>query len=331
MISGKNASGKTNLLEAIYFFSTLRSFRTLYRKEILQEGEEASQLNGCFGGAAAGMRLDIRLSHASRKIMKDDKELSNISDHFYNLPMVLFHPANLALVQGGPRERRRYMDRALYQADRSYPALLGDYNRALLNRNRLLKTRPNDLSLLAPYDIQLADLGSRIVSARMRFITKAGAVFSNALSDIGDGIRGEMVYRPNIFGEEGSFLDSLVSCRKRDIDRGFTGKGPHADDLEIRISGRSAKRFASQGQQRMSVLSMKIAEVLTLSEVTNRIPILLLDDISSELDRDRNQALFAFLNDVGGQVFITTTHLDHVRLSDQRTDFLIEGGIVTAA
>ena len=328
VISGRNGSGKTNLLEAIYFFSTLRSFRTVFRKEILQEGIDEARLRGIFQGAAAGMTLDIFLTKTHRKIIKDQKELSSLADHFYNLPMVLFHPANMSLVQGGPKERRRFMDRALFQADLGYPLLLGDYNRALSSRNALLKSRPSDASILSPYDQALSRLGSRIVTARQKFIQKAGQLFSDAMQRIGDGINGEIRYVPDVSDDESSYLRLLEKVRCRDMNRGFTNRGPHADDLEILISEKMARRYASQGQQRMAVLSMKIAEVMTLSEVTNRIPILLLDDLSSELDRERNHSFFSFLDEVGGQVFITTTHLDHVLLSDQRTDFVIDSGKV---
>jgi DNA replication and repair protein RecF len=327
VISGNNGAGKTNLLESIYLFSTLRSFRTVYRKELLLDGSGEARLRGRFGGAAAGLSLDVHLTTTSRTIKKDDKEISSLSDHFYLLPMVLFHPANMALVQGGPKERRRYMDRALFQADRAYPTLLSDYNRALLSRNRLVKSKASD-QLIAPYDVQLARIGAQIVASREAFIRKAGDIFEETLQRIGRGISGTMTYIPDISGDSDDLLEALLGSRKRDLDRGFTSRGPHADDLSIEIGHRAAKRFASQGQQRMAVLSMKISEAIALSDVTSRIPILLLDDISSELDRERNEALFAFLKDVGGQVFITTTHLDHVRLSDERKDFLIEHGEV---
>ena len=326
VISGKNGSGKTNFLEAVYFFSTLRSFRTVFRKEIVGDGCEHAVLKGLFGGAAAGLKLDIELGIDLRKIKKNDKELSAVDDHFSLLPMVLFHPANMSLLQGGPKDRRRYMDRALFQAERRYPSLLSDYNRVLLSRNRLLKNRCTDKSLLHPFDVQLASLGSNIVSSRRSFIEKAGPIFREAINEIGQGIEGDMFYRPDTEGDVDVFLSVFEKSFKRDSDRGFSSRGPHADELEIFVNGRPAKKFSSQGQQRMAVLSLKVAEVMTLSNVTHRIPILLLDDISSELDRDRNRALFTFLNGVGGQVFITTTHVDHVLLSDSRKDFKIDGG-----
>jgi DNA replication and repair protein RecF len=329
VISGENGSGKTNLLESIYFFSILRSFRTLFRNEIPQEGFQESSFKALFGGAVAGLSMDVLLNATGRHIRIDGKELSSINDHFSLLPMVLFHPANMVLLQGGPKERRRYMDRALFQSVRSYPSILSDYNRALMSRNRLLKDRSVSRSLLSPFDVQLASLGSAIVNARSDFVDRARPIFSNAVDLIGQGVTGEMSYRPNLIGDETVFLSCFEQTVNRDMERGFTSRGPHSDDLTVTINCKSARRYASQGQQRIAVLSLKIAEVVTLSEVTGKIPILILDDISSELDRERNRALFSFLSDVGGQVFITTTHLDHVLLSDERKDFFISKGEIS--
>jgi DNA replication and repair protein RecF len=129
-------------------------------------------------------------------------------------------------------------------------------------------------------------------------------------------------------GGKEEILAALDGSFERDRQRGYTGKGPHADDLEVTVSERPARRFGSQGQQRIAVLAMKIAETMALQEVTGRVPVLLLDDISSELDRERNRELFGFLRQVGGQVFITTTHLDHVLLEEDRKDFEIQEGVL---
>lgn len=327
VISGKNGSGKTNLLEAIYFFSALRSFRTVSRQELIQKDAENARLKGVFKGAAAGMEADIELSPKARKIRKGGKEVTSIAAHFSELPMVLFHPANMALIQGGPKERRRFMDRALFQADNRYPVLSGDYQRALQSRNQLLKSGQGaHPAVLGPYDKQLATLGAQMVKARHQFIAAASSVFEKAFESISLGLGGSIAYKPDVKGEEEEMLRALNEAFERDSRRGYTSKGPHADDLEVIINGMPAKRFASQGQQRLAVLSLKIAETVALQASTERIPIMLLDDISSELDRDRNRELFGFLRRVGGQVFITTTHLDHVLIDSDRSDFEIRNG-----
>ena len=328
VISGNNGTGKTNLLEAIYFFSALRSFRTTVRRELIGSGVEKAAIEGVFGGAARGLVCEIEVSVTGRRIHVDRKEISDVQQHFSRLPMVLFHPADLVLVQGAPKERRRFMDRALFQANPAYPGWISDYNRALLSRNRMLKDRPRSIETLQPFDVQLARLGARICEARRRFLDTARPLFADAADRIGKGVSANLTYRPNVDGEESDFEQVLRSTFSQDRDRGFTSRGPHSDDVEITVKELSAKRFASQGQQRMAVLALKIAEVNALSSACRRTPVLLLDDISSELDRERNRALFSFLQQTAGQVFITTTHLDHVLLDSDRVDFAIEAGAV---
>jgi DNA replication and repair protein RecF len=326
IISGNNGAGKTNVLEAVYFFSTLRSFRTAIRRELVLTGNREASVSGLFGGAVHHLCLDIFISETNRRVLKDHKELREIGHHFSELPMVLFHPADVVLIHGGPKERRRFMDRALFQADPSYPGCLVDYNRALQNRNLMLKGSPPKLDSLTPFDVQLARLGSFIVRSRRRFLDSVRPFFEEAAFRIGKGMLSTFTYRPDVDGDETSFQKALAESFHRDRDRGFTSRGPHADDVDIHVQNLPAKRFASQGQQRMAVLSLKIAEAKALSISCGRIPIMLLDDISSELDRERNRELFLFLQQLGGQVFITTTHLDHVLLESDRLDFSIEGG-----
>ncbi len=329
VISGNNGSGKTNLLESIYFFSALRSFRTTVRRELICQGAASSRIRGVFGGAARGLDCDIDISAVARRILKNQKELSEVGRHFSELPMVLFHPANMILVQGGPKERRRFLDRALFQAEVSYPTRMSDYNRALLSRNRLLKDRPRSVEALKPFDRQLAAVGGLIVEARRRFIDAVSPVFVEASERIGKGIAASLTYRPDVAEGDTALEKALELSFSKDRDRGFTSRGPHADDIDIEIRDLSAKRFGSQGQQRAAVLSLKIAEARALTEACGKTPILLLDDISSELDRERNRALFAYLQEAVGQVIITTTHLDHVLLETDRTDFSIDRGVVS--
>ncbi len=330
IISGPNGSGKTNLLEAIYFFGALRSFRTAYRSDIIRQGSALAKLNGQFSGAASGLECDIELGARVRKIRAGRKEVTSTSSHFSELPMVLFHPANMSLVQGGPQERRRFLDRALYQAQPGYPALRSDYGKALQSRNRLLKQPRVPRCLLAPFDEQLASLGARMVTYRSDFMAQTAPRFEEAFHRTSKGLSSKIQYEPDVAGDKGEILKALDDSFATDDRRGFTSRGPHADEVNIEVNGRPAKRFASQGQQRMAVLSLKIAETQALQEATDRVPILLMDDISSELDRVRNRELFEFLRTVGGQVFITTTHLDHVLIEADRQDFSVENGVVVA-
>ncbi len=326
IVSGRNGMGKTNLLEAIYLFGALRSFRTSTRGDLILHGTEETRLRAVFLGAPAGLRCEISLGHDSRKVRADGKPISIKGGHFRSLPMVLFHPATMSLVQGGPKERRLFLDRALFQAEPNYPSLHRDYLRALASRNRLLKQRPVDRRALSPYNLQLAELGTGIIKAREQFLEALAPLFEDAFSTISLGSKAKITYQPKVQGEKEHIVKALEESISLDQARGYTSLGPHGDDIQIEIGQRAARKFASQGQQRMIALSLKVAETHALTKATERIPILLLDDVSSELDREKNRQLFDFLAGVGGQVFITTTHLDHILLDEDRADFEIENG-----
>ncbi|MCP4604969.1 MAG: DNA replication/repair protein RecF [Proteobacteria bacterium] len=328
IVSGCNGMGKTNLLEAIYLLGALRSFRTTVRKDLIRYDAEEAYIKGVFAGAAAGLCCEISIERQKRRVRVDGKSISARGGHFRSLPMVLFHPATMGLVQGGPDARRRFLDRALFQAEPEYPSVHQDYMRALANRNKLLKKSPLDHRAVASFDPQLAGLGARIVQKRALFIDRFKPFYQEAFEEISTGLSTRVFYRPKVEGGEDEILEALNQRLNLDTIRGFTSMGPHADDIGIEVSGRSARNFASQGQQRMIALSLKIAETNVLAESTGRVPIMLLDDVSSELDRERNKQLFDFLACVGGQVFITTTHLDHILIEGERSDFLMREGTV---
>ncbi|MCP4678368.1 MAG: DNA replication/repair protein RecF [Deltaproteobacteria bacterium] len=329
IVAGRNGMGKTNLLEAIYLMGALRSFRTTARSELVGYEKEGARVRGVFSGAAAGLCCEIGLTDKKRVIRVDGKTASAGGEHFRSLPMVLFHPATMALVQTGPDTRRRFLDRALFQADMTYPRLHRDYMTALKSRNKLLKQSPPAKDAIAAFDGQLSSIGARISEKRAGIIETMGPFFKEAVDRIGVGLSAIVSYKPKVEGGEEEILEALARRLELDLIRGYTSVGPHADDMEIEVNGRPARRFASQGQQRMIALSLKIAETNVLAQTTERIPILLLDDISSELDRERNRQLFEFLGGVGGQVFITTTHFDHILLEGERMDFVMQDGVLT--
>ncbi len=328
VISGRNGAGKTNLLEAIYLAGALRSFRTTVNRELVRLGAEGARVTAVFGGAAAGMTCELRVADTERRARVDGKPPQVDGGHFRALPMVLFHPGHMELVQGGPDARRRFLDRALYQAERGYPAAHRAYTRALKSRNHLLKDRAPEARSLDAFDAQLAAHGARIVDARARFVAALAPLFGEALEDVSAERGGGIAYAPSAAGEEG-IASALAASRGKDVARGFTSVGPHADDLDFEVGGRSARKFASQGQQRTAVLAAKIAETRALAVATERTPILLLDDVSSELDDQRNASLLAFLDRVGGQVFVTTTHAKHIAVAGERVDIDVDRGRFT--
>jgi DNA replication and repair protein RecF len=326
VLAGPNGSGKTNFMEAAYMLGALRSFRTTTRFELVSHGREAARVEGLFGGAGQGLVCEISVRPDGRRVRVDGKPVARGGGHYRALPMVLFHPANLNLIQGGPEARRRFVDRALFQADASYPELHREYGKALASRNRLLKEHTPDRRSLEAFEVQLAAMGARVAACRAWFVGLLKERLALAFREVSAGLEASALYRPSVEGGEAELAQALRQGRARDEAAGFTTLGPHADDLEIIVAGRSARRFASQGQQRALVLSMKIAETRTLSEAAGKIPLLLLDDVTSELDRTRNRHLFRFLADEAGQVFITTTHADHILIEKDRTDFSVEAG-----
>lgn len=325
VVSGRNGSGKTSLIEAIYLTGALRSFRTSSGRDLVRHGAGDAAIRAVFGGAAAGMTCELGLGPDSRRVRIDGKPPRADGGHFRALPMVLFHPGHMELVQGGPEARRRFVDRALYQAEKGYPATHRAYLRALRSRNRLLRDGAEDARALDAFDAQLAACGEELVAARRRFVDRIAPLFAEAVEEVSGGQGGRIAYAPSV-GEGEGLARALAAARAQDAARGFTAAGPHADEIEFEVNGKGARRFASQGQQRTAVLAAKIAETRALTAATSRTPLLLLDDVSSELDGQRNASLLAFLGRVGGQVFITTTDPRHVDVEGDRVDIVAEDG-----
>jgi DNA replication and repair protein RecF len=328
VVLGENGMGKTNLLEAVYLLGALRSFRTSSRREMIRQGAEAASVRGVFGQASAGMTCAVSIGHGGRQVRIDGKSESVAKDHFNRLPMVLFHPGNMKLAQGGPAERRRFLDRALYQARPSYADAHQIYRRALRNRNRLLRERPEDRRSQRPFEAQLAESGSRIVEMRRELVEGMGELYRGAFSRMSGSEEAGVEYRPSLAGSARDLRNAIEEGRAADEQCGYTRLGPHADELELAVNGRSARKYASQGQQRSAVLSLKVAEAVELSRITKRVPLLLLDDVSSELDSGRNRRLFELLTEVGAQVFVTTTGEEHVAVEGERKVFQLARGEV---
>ena len=326
IISGHNGAGKTNLLESIYFLGALRSFRTTFRRELIGPDSEFSTVNGVFEGSVTDMICDVNIGPQVRKIRCNGKIVESSDRHFSRFPMVLFHPNTLNIVNGGPKDRRRFMDRALFQADPIYPRYIRDYQKLLISRNLVLKTRPLDRRLISLYDDQISKVAVELVTLRRSLINNIEPIFTKIFHTISKGLEGRLLYKANTDNDLEVVRRVLRDSLENDVKRGFSSRGPHADDLFIGIGHRKARGFASQGQQRLLALSLKIAETLTLEKTTGHMPIMLLDDISSELDDERKKILFNSLFQLGGQVFITTTHINHIIAKNGYSFFELRDG-----
>jgi DNA replication and repair protein RecF len=247
-----------------------------------------------------------------------------------SLPVVVFHPGDLELTTGAPEPRRAFLDQVLERLDETYATSHAAYTKALGSRNRLLKTEAptaRTRTAIAAYDELLASAGEVIGQARSSLVGALSPRVTQAFTEISsDGPAVTLAYETRVAPQVSALRAALAENLDKDLARGFTGVGPHTDELVFRLEAHKARRYASQGQHRAIVLALKVAELLELEKRTGRTPVLLLDDVSSELDSGRNRRLFGLLAQLGGQVFLTTTQPELILVETGRTDFRVVAG-----
>jgi DNA replication and repair protein RecF len=344
VFSGNNGQGKTNLLEGIYLAGTLRSFRAQRLAELIAFGADEAHVAARVERGGLERLCEVTLRPRSRVVRLDKKAVRPIARYFGEFNVVLFAPEDLQVPRSSPRERRRFLDRALFHRTPGYLDVARAYDKVVKSRNALLRAaegRPgrSQLDMLAVYDEQLATHGARVIAARARFLDEIRPRFRTAFDAITQaGLEVDLRYQPpgdlvvdpdDDAGAAAQLRDLVSAARRADLARQVTTVGPHRDDLEFQLSGRSAASYASQGQLRATVLAWKTAEMDLLEQSYGEPPILLLDDVSSELDPSRNEYLFEFLRQRKGQCFITTTHRKHVLLTADRADYEVESGRVS--
>lgn len=322
---GANAQGKTNLLEALYYLATTRSFRATRDDELIQWGADEAIMACTVEREVGESDIRIRLARNKAKLIEvNGQALRRQLDLFGHLNVVTFSPDDLQLVKGGPAGRRGFLDMELAQISAAYRHEMTTYQRILRQRNNLLKAiaeRRAQAELLEPWDLQLIDTGSRIMARRAAAVTHLARFARRVHEEITQG--GEQLtirYRP-FFSEadevddwedseavRSRFSEKLRRSRAVEMRRGQTLVGPQRDDLEFLINDRDVRSYGSQGQQRTCVLASKLAEIEFMHDQTGTYPVLLLDDVMSELDQSRRRY---FLSTVTGRVqtFITTTGL----------------------
>jgi len=315
VVVGANGQGKTSLLEALYFLCTLRPLRANRLSELVRFGTELSRVSGRFTLGGAEREISVQIAAGLRQAFVDGKKAAKLEDYFGGLSVVAFTPDDLAVVKGGPELRRAFLDRAVFNR---FPAYLREhraYQRALKSRNRLLKENA-PASYVEAYDEAVARTGARVLVRRRGLLDELGPRAVSAvraisqLPDVGVGYTALHLGAHHPQTEEGlekALLHALAERLGRDRERGFTSVGPHADDLQLTLGGRSARAYASQGQGRALVLGWKIAEIENVRAAFGRPPLLLLDDVSSELDPDRNAFLMHTVAESRAQVLLTTT------------------------
>lgn len=331
VIHGDNGAGKSNLLEAIHYLGALKSFRGAKADDLIALDSDRALLDATLTGGPAPHQLRVEIDRVERRrLLLDGKRPRSTSVWHQTVRMVLFHPGDLVLAAGAPDKRRAFLDRMLEQMDPIYSSTLATYEKALRSRNRLLKDERADRRSIRAYDAILSQAGGVIGQARRQLIDDLAPRVVRAFTAVFAGDTPlEVRYLPRIEPTEDRIAEALERAFDKDRARGFTADGPHADDLELRLHEVGARHHGSQGQHRTIVLALKTAELDLLSERTGRVPILLLDDVSSELDRSRNRRFFEVLSHAGGQVFLTTTHPEFILLEDDRIDFHVVSGRVT--
>lgn len=323
ILVGKNAQGKTNLLEAIYLCSTGRSFRTSRDKEIINFQKDEAYIGTQLKIGERDKLTEIKLERNKPKRIKINKtELKNYKELDTGLKVVLFSPEDLRLIKEGPSNRRTYLDASISQIKPLYHYNLRRYYKILLQRNNLIKSyrfKGDMTGLLDVFDIQLAKSGALIMLERDNYIKrllKESSEIHNMLTAGKENI--DIKYISSVpCGEtlsevEGILAESLRKNREKDIEVRTTEMGPHRDDFSIMINNNDSKTYASQGQQRSLVLTLKLSEVEILKKDTGYYPVLLLDDVFSELDEERRKYLTKLFSKM--QTFITTT--DAIEIDD---------------
>ena len=345
VIAGSNAQGKTNLLEAAYLALCQRSFRGARGADLIRFGRSQGQLRASVDVLGLVSEIQVHLEATRKRVTLDGKTLRGVAGGLgAGLAAVLFTPDDLQVPKGSPAERRRLLDRAVATVWADYTTLARDYTKALRTRNRVLRDpRGASEALLEVYDRQLSGLGAKVMLARQRYLRSLEPRFETAFARIiGDGTPAALRYAPvsaaleEVLAAPSSALPDVVQCfarelssrRFKDRERRLTSAGPHADDLELSIAGRSARQFASQGQTRALVLAFKVAQILDTYDKLSHYPVLLLDDVSSELDARKNEYLFEFIDEISCQVLLTTTRPELLPLYKNRRDFSVLEGEV---
>ena len=311
ILFGDNAQGKTNILEAAYMSGTTKSHKGSRDREMIRFGEEEAHLKTVVVRGGREYQIDMHLKKNRAKGIAIDKiPIKKASELFGILNIVFFSPEDLNIIKNGPAERRRFLDSELCQLDRIYLADLTNYNKILAQRNKLLKDmiyRPSLSDTLPVWDMQLIETGKKIIRRRKQFVDELREIVSDIHYRISGGKEELFLkYEPNI--DDIFFEDELSRAKEKDKKLCQTSVGPHRDDLLFSIGDVDIRKYGSQGQQRTSALSLKLSEIELVRKSISDTPVLLLDDVLSELDSSRQNYLLSNISDT--QTIITCTGLD---------------------
>lgn len=314
VILGENAQGKTNLLEALYMTSFGRSFRHVKDKELIRIGSKFASIKANAVQNTLDMSVEIGLIRGGKSIRLDGVNLKKTSQLLNHVHVILFSPEDLRIVKDEPAGRRRFIDREICQINPVYYSDLTRYQKTLQQRNAVLRSDRPDGGILDVWDYELAKYGAAVMLRRDTFIQGMSEISAGIHQDLTNGREIFTAgYAPNVkitgdFKQQQEyFLDILRENRQSDLERRTTGRGPHRDDLSMKINDLEVRKYGSQGQQRTAALSLKLAEIDMIRKETGDEPVLLLDDVLSELDQIRQRQLMSSFHDI--QIFITSTEM----------------------
>ncbi|KUP09971.1 recombinase RecF [Bacillus coahuilensis m2-6] len=339
---GQNAQGKTNIMESIYVLAMAKSHRTSNDKDLIRWDSEYARIKGRIQKRNGSIPLELTISKKGKKRKLNHLEQSKLSQYIGNMNVVMFAPEDLNLVKGSPQVRRRFIDMEIGQVSPVYLHDINQYNKILQQRNSYLKQaqqRKKDETMLDVLTDQFIQVAVKIVQKRFQFVHLLEEWAKPIHSGISRNLEELTIsYKPSVHVSEDQdwskmievFEERTKEVREREKERGVTLFGPHRDDLEFRVNGRDVQTFGSQGQQRTTALSVKLAEIELIHSEIGEYPILLLDDVLSELDDYRQSHL---LNTIQGKVqtFVTTTStegIDHQTLKEAATFRVDSGSII---
>lgn len=329
---GDNAQGKTNILEAVYLSGTTKSHRGTKDKDMIQFGANESHIETIVEKNGIKYQIDMHLKKNSPKGIAINKiPIRKASELFGIINIVFFSPEDLNIIKNGPGERRRFIDLELSQLDKVYLNNLSNYNRIVNQRNHLLKEidyNKGALETLDIWDMQLIQYGNKIIERRQKFIEEINKIISNIHKKLtGNREDIKIVYEPS--NGAVSFEQALLKNKEKDLRIKSTSVGPHRDDIAFLVSDIDIRKYGSQGQQRTAALSLKLSEIELVKQSIHDTPVLLLDDVLSELDKHRQNYLLDSIHDI--QTLITCTGVDEFvnhRFSINKV-FHVQSGQVT--
>ena len=304
VIHGGNAQGKTTVLEAVLYAATSKSHRTATERDLLRHGAEGFHVVAEAARSDRSVTLEAHWWQGAKRFKVNGVAQPRVSDILGRLAVVFFSPEDIELVKGGAGARRRFVDMELAQIDPHYLTALQQYRQVLRQRNELLRAHKVDEDLLAVWDAQLVQHGEAVHTARAGYIDELSRHAQAAYATIAAGEPLSLRYLPD--APAGHFGETLTKARASDIKRKLTQRGPHRDDIAIRIADQPARAYGSQGQQKSAALAIKLAELALVHARIAEYPVLMLDEVLAELDADRRHALFAAIPEAV-QCLVTTT------------------------